>query len=119
MVKKLSIGSLAVLLIAGLMYAFVYFIVIPKIAAALMPLKWRNISTGQKKESYHVYLGRSDTSDDFRKYKGDLWFVKKDNYNFYLTIHYNADTIANFVCIYYMFHNGLFGKTENLMIDSL
>ncbi|HEY6975863.1 MAG TPA: hypothetical protein VH396_06225 [Chitinophagaceae bacterium] len=119
MLKKLSIASLVILIIAGLMYTLVYFIFIPKTAMILMPLKWRHISSGQAKESYYVYLGRSATANDFWKYKGDLWFVKKGNYDFYLNIHYNTDTVAKFVRIYYKFHNGLFDKTENIRIDSL
>jgi len=118
MVKKLSIGSLVVLLIAGLMYAFVYFIVIPKVATALIPLKWRNISPGQKRESYYAYLGRSGTTNKL-KYKGDFWWEKTGNYNFYLNIYYNADTIAKFVHICYKFNNGLFERTEDIVIDSL
>jgi hypothetical protein len=119
MLKKLSIASLVILIIAGLMYALVYFIFIPKTATVLMPFKWRNISPGQRKESYYVYLGRSGTVNDHANHKGDTWIVRKGNYDFYLDVYYNADTIAKFVRIYYRFRNDLFDKTENLLIDSL
>jgi hypothetical protein len=82
------------------MYALVYFIFIPKTAMALMPVKWRNISPGQKRGNYFVYLGRSGTLNDLN-YNRDIWIEKKGNYDFYLNIAYNADTIAKFVHIYY------------------
>lgn len=119
MLRKLSIASLVILIIAGLMYALVYFIFIPKTAMVLMPFKWRNISPGQKKNSYYIYLGKSATANDLANDNGDSWIVKKGNYDFYLNVNYNADTIAKFVRIYYTFHTGLFYKTENLFIDSL
>src|SRR6476660_1233947 len=119
MLKKLSIASLAILIIAGSMYALVYFIFIPKTAMALMPFKWRNILAGQKRDSYYIYLGPSGTPDDVQTYKGDIWLVKKGNFDFYLNINYNADSVASLVNIYYKFHNGLFSKTENLVVDSL
>jgi hypothetical protein len=115
MLRKLSIVSLVILIIAGLMYALVYFIFIPKTAIVLVPFKWRNISPGQKKNSYYIYLGRPGTAND----NGDSWIEKKGNYAFYLDVDYNADTIAKFVRIYYTFHTGLFYKTQNLLIDSL
>jgi hypothetical protein len=119
MLKKLSIASLVIVIIAALMYALVYFIFIPKTATVLMPLKWRNISPGQKRESYFLYLGRASAFNDAQNYKGDIWITQNGNYNFYLDINYNDDTIAKFVRIYYKFHTGLFSKTENLVIDSL
>ena len=45
------------------MYALVYFIFIPKTAMVLMPFKWRNITPGQKKNSYYIYLGKSATAN--------------------------------------------------------
>jgi hypothetical protein len=119
MLKKLSIASLVILIIAGLMYALVYFIFIPKTAMALMPLKWRNILPGQKRYGYYVYLGRPGKANDLQNDKGDIWLARKGNYNFYLNINYNNDSVAKFVGIYYKFHNGLFNKTENLVVDSL
>src|SRR2546423_15625318 len=112
MLKKLSIASLVILIVAGLMYVLVYFIFIPKAAVALMPLKWINISPGQRKESYHVYLGRPGAANSLQNYKGDIWIAKKGNYDFCLNINYNDDTIAKFVLIYYRFHTGLFNRTE-------
>ena len=119
MLKKLSIASLVILIITGLMYALVYFIFIPKTAVALMPLKWRNITPGQKRENYFIYLGKASTANDLQSYKGDTWIIQNGNYNFYLTINYNTDSIARIVHIYYKFHNGLFTKTENILTDSL
>jgi len=118
MLKKLLITSSVILIIAGLMYALVYFIFIPKTAMVLMPFKWRNITPGQRKESYYVYLGKSAT-DNRSNYKRDTWILRKGNYDFYLDVNYNADTMAKFVRIYYKFYNGLFDKTENLFVDSL
>jgi len=119
MLRKLSIASLVILTIVGLMYALVYFIFIPKTAMVLMPFKWRNISLGQKKNSYYIYLGRPTTANNLVNDKGDTWIIEKANYDFYLDVSYNADTIAKFVRIYYTFHTGLFYKTQNLLIDSL
>jgi len=119
MLKKLSIASLVILIIAGSMYALVYFIFIPKTAMALMPLKWRNISSGQKKYDYFVYLGRPGTTNDRQNYKGDTWIIRKGNYDYYLNVNYNHDSVARFVSIYYKFHNGLFNRSENIMVDSL
>ena len=117
MLKKLSIAALVILIIAGLMYALVYFIFIPKTAMVLMPFKWRNISPGQKKGTYYIYLGRPATTNDLTNYKEDSWVVKKGNYDFYLNINYNNDTVAKLVRVYYRFHSGLFYKTENLLLD--
>jgi hypothetical protein len=119
MLKKLSIASSVILIIAGLMYALAYFLFIPKTAMALMPFKWRSISPGQKKNSYYIYLGRPSTTNDLTNKKADAWIVEKGNYDFCLDVNYNTDTIAKFVRIYYTFHTGLFHKTENLLIDSL
>lgn len=100
------------------MYALVYFVFIPKTAALLTPFKWKSIAPGQKRESYLAYLGRPGVAGGRMSFKEDTWSAKRGNYDFYLTIHYNEDTVGNSVDMYYQFHNGLFYKTENLSTGS-
>src|SRR5688572_12028447 len=82
------IGLMMALLIGG--YVVVFKLIVPKTAAAFMPVKWQHIPLGQKKTVMHEYLGTP-----LRK-AGNIyqWEQKIDNRKRYvLDVTYN-DTIA-------------------------
>jgi hypothetical protein len=82
------IGLLLALFIGG--YVVVFKLIVPKTAAAFMPVKWQHIPIGQKRVTVHEYLGIP-----LRK-KGNTyqWEQKiNDRKRYVLDVTYN-DTIA-------------------------
>ena len=107
-----------VIVIAGCMYAFAYFFVLPKTAAVLLPYKWMKLKTGLQRESYQSYLGPSLTPADMWDTKGDIWEVQNGNYHFTLNMHYSKDSTGDMFDIRYRFSNWLFNQTDLLVTDS-
>ena len=108
--KNWAVLATIILLIAVGIYAFVYFFIIPETAAQLIPYKWRAVSTGQKKDNYENYLGKSVNGDALLQTKGDQWVLRNGNYTFFLNVEYNADTVGKTLSLEYQFNNYLFSK---------
>ncbi len=108
--KNWAILSTIILLLAAGIYAFVYFFVIPETAAQLIPYKWRAVYTGQKKDNYEDYLGKSVNGDSLWQAKGDQWVLRNGDYTFFLNVGYNTDTVGKTLSLEYQFNNYLFYK---------
>ncbi len=82
------IGLMLALLIGG--YVVVFKLIVPKTAAAFMPVKWQNVPLGQKKSVVGEYLGIP-----VRKNGNSYQWEQKinDRKRYVLDVTYN-DTIA-------------------------
>lgn len=109
--KKRTVILIVVLVIASCVYSIVYFFAIPKTAAFIMPGKWKNVVAGQKMESYYQYLGKPSADSVSDKMKINTWYARSNNYQFYLNVYFNTDSVANAYDIRYCFSNWLFSKT--------
>ncbi len=117
---KKSTGILAVvLIIAAAIYCVVYFFAIPKTAAFIMPDKWKNIAAGEKMESYYQYLGKPSHDLGSREPATKKWQASNSNFQFYLNIHFRADSIADGYKIDYSFSNWLLHKKDVLREENL
>ncbi|CAN5572400.1 hypothetical protein BH10BAC2_BH10BAC2_28230 [soil metagenome] len=105
--KKWTVAIIVTGTIFSLLYALVYFFVIPQAAEFSLPVKWKSVVTGLKKNDYELYLGsplKNATPGS------DKWILRNGNYTFSLSINYNQDSIANTVDLRYTFSNYLFHK---------
>jgi hypothetical protein len=93
-----------------LLYASVYFFVIPSAAKTSLPFKLRNVAAGLKKGQYEIYLGKPQSNQSQSTNK-DVWIKRNGNYIFSLMIEYNEDSISNAVQLNYSFSNSFFYKT--------
>ena len=111
----LIVFAIIVFLSAGI-YSIAWFIAIPKTARALAPYRWKNLSLGEKKADYYMYLGLplKDTLP-----VDDKWIMKRDNYEFVLDIHFAHDSIAKSYVLTYNFRSFLFRKEEIISSDTL
>lgn len=112
--KKWTIAIIVTGTIFSLLYALVYFFVIPRAAIFSLPVKWKSVVTGMKKNDYQVYLGSPSKNATPGT---DKWIIRNGNYTFALHINYNADSIANTVDLQYIFSNYLFHK-EGYILNS-
>lgn len=103
-------------LFAGI-YSIAWFIAIPKTARALAPYRWKNLSLGEKRDDYQMYLGRP--LGDSLLPASDRWVVKRGNYEFNLVIHYGSDSTANAYMFKYYFKSFLFKKKELIISDTI
>jgi hypothetical protein len=109
------IGISIVFIVAAAMYSFVYFIIIPATAKALLPYKWSTLTLNQPQNIINTYLGKPEDTN----LQTDTWFARINNYNYQLTLHYNsADSLADKYFIHYSFKNNLFIKSGSLAADS-
>ena len=115
-------GWAAVILIFTVLIAaicsFAYFIAIPKMAAALVPQKWQQLTLGKPKSTYENFLG-SPVIKDSSLYEKTTWTERNGNYAYTLLIAYNKDRVAIMKSVDYHFSNWLFTKEENIAADSL
>ncbi|HRI19307.1 MAG TPA: hypothetical protein PLA68_00070 [Panacibacter sp.] len=109
--KKKTVILIVVLVISATIYGIVYFVAIPETAAFIVPDKWKNIVAGQKMESYYQYLGKPSADSVSGEMKINTWYARSNNYQFYLNIHFKADSVAAAYDMHYGFSNWLFGKT--------
>ncbi|MEP6847161.1 MAG: hypothetical protein ABI861_14210 [Panacibacter sp.] len=112
--KKWYVGLIVITVLFAMMYALVYFLVIPNAAEASLPYKWRNVLPGLKRNEYAVYLGAPVKNNAFPKMNSDQWIVRNGNYTFSLGLYYDAENIADSVTLNYSFSNTLFHKAGSL-----
>ncbi len=112
--KKWIIGTLIIVLIGTSMYCATYFWIIPAVAKMMMPFEWNHIPLHQKREVVKSYLGTSIT-DQMWDVRGDIWVVRKSNYEYTLNVDYSKDTVATNYSIQYQFRNSFFDKTGTLV----
>lgn len=93
-----------------LLYALVYFFIIPSAAKTSLPFKLRNVTAGLKRSDYSAYLGKPQTDSAQLKANSDVWIIRNGNYIFSLNIGYDADSISNVVQLNYTFANSFFHK---------
>jgi len=106
-----------ILFLSAGIYSIAWFIAIPKTARALAPYRWKNLSLGEKRNDYHMYLGQP--LRDTLLSADDKWIIKRDNYEFNLNIHYGTDSIAKSYVLTYNFKNTLFKRSEVIIADTL
>lgn len=117
MKKNLLIVLFILLFLTVGIYSIAWFVAIPKTARALAPYRWKNLSLGEKRNDYQMYLGRS--LDNTSLSASDKWVVKRGNYEFNLVIHYTNDSTANAYTLRYHFNSFLFKKYELIASDTL
>lgn len=103
-------GLMLALLIGG--YITVFKLIVPKTAAAFMPVKWQNVPIGQKKNAVSEYLGLPVR----KKGNSYQWEQKiNDRKRYVLDVSYN-DTIAISYDVGYEVE--MFGFTQRSEINS-
>ena len=112
----LIVFAIIFFLFAGI-YSIAWFIAIPKTARALAPYRWKNLSLGEKRNDYQMYLGQP-IKDSFLS-ADDKWTVKRGNYVFNLNIHYGNDSLAKSYLLKYSFKSTLFKRREVIIADTL
>ena len=113
--KKWFISILVIILFTSAMYSAVYFWIIPASAKMMIPFKWNRIPVNQKREVVTDYLG---TPSNNHEASGDMWIIRKNNYEYRLTINYSKDTLAKSYSILYKFSNTLFHKTGTIISNT-
>lgn len=102
------IGLLLALFIGG--YVAVFKLIVPKTAAAFMPVKWQNIPIGQKRNAVHEYLGAPSVRDSNK----DQWQQKiNDMKRYVLDVTYSKDSVAiNYNVVYEVEMFGLIQRNK-------
>lgn len=116
--KGWAVVILIFAVLTGAICSFAYFIAIPKMAAALVPTKWQQLTLGKPESAYESFLG-SPVIKDSSLYEKTTWIERNGNYTYTLLIAYNKDTVAIMKSVHYHFSNWLFTKEENIAADSL
>jgi hypothetical protein len=80
----------------------------------MLPFKWNRIPLNQKREVVTGYLG-IPLSRYYEARGSDTWIIRKNNYEYILTIGYSKDTIAKSFIIQYKFSNALFHKIGTII----
>jgi len=117
MKKNLLIVLCIIFFLCAGIYSIAWFIAIPKTARALAPYRWKNLSLGEKRDDYHMYLGKP--LRDSLLPANDKWITKRGNYEFDLNIHYGNDSLAKSYVLRYNFKSTLFKKSEVIIADTL
>ncbi len=90
------IGLLLALFIGG--YLVMFKTVMPKVAVAFIPVKWKNIPIGEKRNIVHKYLGAPSVPNINK----DQWQQKiNDMKQYVLDVTYNKDSIAVYYNVAY------------------
>lgn len=111
--KKWKVIFAVIITVFIMLYAGVYFFIIPKAATLALPPKWKNVVPGLKKPQYAMYLGKPEMITAASG-NDDQWTTRSGNYTFVLTIHYSSDSVASNVQLSYAFSNLFFNKNGKL-----
>jgi hypothetical protein len=108
------IGLMLALLIGG--YVVVFKLIVPKTAAAFIPVKWKNIPLGEKRVIVHEYLGKPASRGIGR----DRWFHRLSDHKWYgLFLQYDTNMTAKKYRITYTVSWWKDSKTIEVMSDSI
>lgn len=104
-----------VALMAGI-YVAVFRVLVPKSAAAFMPVHWRNIPLGETRKTVHSYLG----SPAAKSGSADQWVHRlTDHKRYVLKIKYDANGRASYYKLDYEVLYGGFRQSARISTDSV